>query len=631
MKSAVPSQFRPQLATLVRTPPEGDEWLHELKYDGYRIGAIVDGRKVRLLSRNGNDWTARFPAVAEAVLHLGARTALLDGEVTVVLPSGLTSFQALQNAYGGERGGGEIAYFVFDLLHLDGEDLAALPLTERKRRLKKLLSKRKGVLRYSDHIDGRGDEVFAQACRSGAEGIVSKRADQPYKAGRGPGWLKTKCTRRQELVIGGFTEPQGARAGLGALLVGFYEDGKLVYAGKVGTGFTQKSADELRRRLDGLEIAEAPFQPRPRVGVAGAHWVKPVLVGEVELTEWTTDGKIRHPSFKGLRADKEAKDVIRERAKSTKSAEAESEPAPPPKTPARAGKRAAADAEVAGVRISHPDRIVFPAAGLTKLDVALYYEAMADHILPHLEGRPLSLLRCPAGAAGECFYVKHARSADAPALRRVRIREKTKTGEYLVADSLDGVLGLVQMGVLELHTWNSKADDLEHPDRIVLDLDPGPKVAWPAVIAAARLVRGALEKLGLESFVKTTGSRGLHVVVPFHPKPDWETAHAFSQNVAASLVALDRKAYTTDFAKAGREAKILIDHMRNARGSTSVAAFSTRAKPKGPVSVPLTWEELNEEQPSDHLDIPAVLRRFARKRIDPWKGYWKTKQKVPAS
>jgi bifunctional non-homologous end joining protein LigD len=335
-------------------------------------------------------------------------------------------------------------------------------------------------------------------------------------------------------------------------------------------------------------------------------------------------GKIRHPSFKGLRADKEAVEVIREQARSTKSATA---PVVSKKIAPRRG--AGKEAEVAGVRISHPDRIVYPEARLTKLQVAKFYERIADHILPHLADRPLSLVRCPEGVGAECFYMKHAGTWGAPSLRRVRIREKTKTGEYLIADSLEGLISLVQMGVLEFHTWNSTADDLERPNRIVLDLDPGPEVKWAAVVAAARLLRARLEEMGLASFVKTTGGHGLHVVVPLRPRADWDTALEFSRLFAEAIAGADPKAYTTAFAKKGREGKILIDYMRNSRGSTSVAAFSTRARAAAAVSVPLDWDELSPRRPSDFYDTRRVVRRLAGSPPNPWAAYWTVQQTLP--
>ena len=601
-------RFEPQLATLVRTPPEGDEWLHELKYDGYRIGCRLDGRNVSLVSRNGKDWTDRFPDVCAAAAELPVRRALLDGEVAVLLPDGRTSFQALQNVFsGGERA--NLVYFVFDLLHVDGEDVARLPLEQRKTRLAALLrSAAQKRLRYSEHVVGRGAEFLAHACRMGLEGIVSKRRDRPYTPGRGAAWLKTKCIKRQEFVVGGFTDPEGSRLGIGALLVGVRAaDGTLAFAGKVGTGFTNRGAQELRRTLDGIEQAECPFTPTPPGSLGRhAHWVKPTLVAEVAFTEWTSDGKIRHPSFQGLREDKPVSDVRREK------------PVPPPR----------GTATVAGARLTHPDRVLWPELGFTKLDLARFYETIADRILPHVQRRPLTLVRCPGGVGTPCFYMKHSPAWAADGLQRVRIREKKKIGEYLIVDSLTALIGLVQMDVLEIHTWNSTIEHVEEPDRLVLDLDPGPEVRWAQVIEAARLVRSAFEALKLQSFVKTTGSAGLHVVVPLVPEAGWSECLSLARGIAEAIERQSPRLYTTAFPKAGRERKILIDYLRNNRTNTSVAAFSTRATPRAPVSVPLAWEELSTRLRSDHFTVRNLGKRLSGSKDDPWRAYWRCRQRI---
>jgi bifunctional non-homologous end joining protein LigD len=628
----VATEYRPQLATLVKEPPAGAGWLHEIKFDGYRIGCRIRGSRVSLISRNGKDWTHAFPEVVEAAARLGLRDALLDGEVAMVLPDGRTSFQSLQNASTGEGGRGSLVYFVFDLLKLDGERVEDLPLEERKARVRALVGSRKtGRIRYSAHVDGRGDEFFAQACRIGLEGIISKRRDLPHREGRHGGWVKTKCTLRQEFVIGGFTDPEGARAGLGALLIGYYAGDRLIFSGKVGTGFTHKLALDVRRRLDAIEQKASPFTPPP-AGPLGrnAHWVKPALVCEVEFTEWTGDGKIRHPSFQGLRADKKPRDVTREIPR-----DAPRKPDAPvarsgrPKPGAGAAARTTAGKpEVAGIAISHSDRMVYPDPPLTKLDVARYYEAIREWVVPHVQGRPLTLVRCPEGISSECFFMKHSKVWAPAALRRVQIQEKKKVGDYLVADDIAGVVGLVQMGVLEIHTWNSLVDDVERPNRIVFDLDPGEKVTWARVIRAALQVRAALEALDLECYVKTTGGRGLHVVVPLVPQADWAECLEFSRALSERLQRADPRAYTTEFAKAGREDKILIDYLRNNRTNTSIAAYSTRARPGAPISVPLTWDELRTSLKPAELTVTTLPARLGRLSADPWKGYWAARQRL---
>jgi len=617
------------LATLVDRPPSGDEWFHEIKYDGYRIGARVRKGHVSLYTRNGNDWTASFPQVADAVRRLDLDDALIDGEAAVVLPDGRTSFQAMQNA-GDVANRGTVVYFVFDLLRLNGATLEALPLEERKARLRKLVGGRKtGRIRFSEHIEGSGQAFFDHACRAGLEGIVSKRRDQPYRAGRHGGWLKTKCSKRQEFVIGGFTDPEGMRAGLGALLIGYYDRDRLVFCGKVGTGFTQKLALELRATLDRLEQKTSPFTP-PLEGRLGrdAHWVKPDLVCEVVFTEWTTDGKIRHPSFQGLRADKKPKQVTREKPAVRQPA---AMPAfkPRPRTRGTAASRSD-ERTVAGVAISHADRVVYPDPRLTKLDVAHYYESIAAWIVPHVAGRPLTLVRCPEGISGDCFFMKHSKLWAPPALRRVRIKEKTKLGEYLIADDIAGVVSLAQMGVLEIHTWNSVFEEVERPNRIVFDLDPGEQIEWPDVVRSARMVRDALAALQLESYVKTTGGRGLHVVVPLAPHADWAQCLEFSRALSERFEAAQPDLYTTAFAKAGRARKILIDYLRNNRTNTSIAAYSTRARAGAPVSVPLTWDELRTSVRPESFTVLTVPKRLEKLKGDPWNTYSKSRQKLTA-
>jgi len=636
-KAPLPRTLRPQLATLVTDAPAGDDWLHELKFDGYRIlGRVQDGR-ARLISRNGNDWTDNFPSLAAALEALPVSQALIDGEVAVLLPDGTTSFQALQNALS-KRDRGELVYFAFDLPYLDGYDLTRARLEDRKGALAALVEGAGTAVRYSAHVVGSGDAFFEKACGMRLEGIVSKKRDAPYVPGRGGSWLKVKCLRRQEVVIGGWTEPSGSRTGLGALLVGVHEKGGgFAFAGKVGTGFTDKVLRDLRRRLGALEQEASPFSPKPK-GVGAAHWVKPELVAEVAFTEWTGDGKMRHPSFQGLRMDKPAREVVRERETPTEKVAEPPRPRrsnePAPRTRAKTNARraahakGAAEATVAGVRLTHPDRVLYPAQGLTKRDLAEFYVSIADWILPHVVGRPLTLVRCPEGLEGDCFYMKHSGVWAPPALRRVKIKEKTKTGDYLVADDLAGVISLVQMGILEVHTWNSLADSVEEPNRIVFDLDPGPAVPFDKVMAGARLLRESLRSVGLESFVKTTGGKGLHIVVPLAPGHGWDETFGFSELVASQIVKQDPRTYTDSMPKAGRQAKILIDVLRNNRGSTSVAAYSTRARPEAPVSVPLAWEELQPDLRPDQYTVQNLPRRLSSLKADPWARYSKLRQKL---
>jgi len=645
-KAPLPTSFQAQLATAVTDPPRGDEWLHEMKFDGYRILSRLEKGRVRLVSRNGKDWTDRFPTLRDAIAGLGAERAVIDGEVAVLLPGGNTSFQALQNFMSGAAGG-QLVYYVFDLLYLDGYDLSGVALEKRKEALKRLVTGVSGgKIRYSDHVVGQGEKVFENACRMGMEGIVSKRRDMPYTPGRTRGWLKVKCHLEQEVVIGGFTDPEGTRVGLGALLVGVYDGkGRLVYAGKVGTGFTEKMLQDLRRQLEAREQKTSPFTAgtgRPR----HAHWVKPELVAEVAFTEWTSEGHLRHPTFRGLREDKPAAQVVRENPEPTAQAEAEAEaqdeaatPRRPPRGPdkksgaakatvarrqaSKAGARTAkAEVLVAGVHITNPDRVIYPGQGLTKRDIALYYESIADQIIPHLKGRPTTLVRCPEGMGKPCFYQKHIGYWAPDTLRRVRIQEKKKVGQYLVVDDLPGLIGLAQMGILEIHTWNSTVEHLEQPDRLVFDLDPDAAVGWPAVVKTAERIRELLDGLGLAAYVKTTGGKGLHVVTPLRPEAGWDECAEFSRVVAEAIVRPHPDEYLTEASKAARKGKIFIDWLRNVRGATSIAAYSTRARPGAPVSVPVTWEEVPRTRP-DGYTVQTLPGRLASLKKDPWEGYEK--------
>jgi bifunctional non-homologous end joining protein LigD len=622
--------YRPQLAQLVKTAPSGAEWLHELKYDGYRIGCRIDKGRVTLVSRNGKDWTAAFPEVARAAGRLAVKNALLDGEVCIVLPDGRTSFQALQNVFsGGTRDG--LVYIVFDLLYLDGRTLLREPLTSRKEALHRIVAGNR--VQYAEHLDTDGPAAFAAACSHGAEGIVSKRRNAPYETGKRTGWLKTKCVQRQEFVIGGFTDPEGSRQGIGALLVGYYDGSRLAFAGKVGTGFTTASARDLRRTLEGIEIDACPFSPRPGGWLGrNAHWVEPALVAEVVFTEWTDEDKIRHPSFQGLRSDRSPRSVVRE---SPADAAAEtraqgSSRAPRPKSrPSSA--RSSSNTIVRGITITHPDRVMYDEPRLTKLDVARYYDLVAPAMMPHVVGRPLTLVRCGEGIRAGCLYMKHSKVWSPPALTRIKIAEKTKTGEYLVIESPEAIIALAQMDILEIHTWNTCKDHVEYPDRVVIDLDPGAQVPWRVVIESARRIRRLLHTLDLECFVKTTGGKGLHVVVPLAPRHDWKACLEFARAIAAAMARHEPALFTLKFGKSGRENRILIDYLRNNRTNTSIAAFSTRARAGAPVSVPLAWTELKESLDPRSFTLESVPHRLKRLRKDPWAEYFGMRQRLTST
>ncbi|HSJ30719.1 MAG TPA: DNA ligase D [Longimicrobiales bacterium] len=649
----------PQLATLAKAAPDGDDWIHEIKFDGYRLLAWIDGGRVRLMTRNRKDWTDRFPQVESALAALGVRDSVWDGELAVELANGATSFQALQNALT-DPTRGTLRFFLFDVLRHSGSDVRRRPLLERKELLRAALPEAGGVLRYSDHVRGEGPAFFRAACELDLEGIISKRAAAPYRAGRGSDWLKVKCVRVQEFVVGGFTEPSGSRAGIGALHVGAYEGGRLIYRGKVGTGFTDAVLRDLRRRLEPLERVESPFVDAPR-GAAGraARWVKPVLVAQVRFTEMTGDGRLRHPSFEGLRQDKDARDVTLEQpiadspsgevmTKSTgakkkagngsRKASAgshETTAAKKSKKPAKktAGKPAKAGAavQVGDVRLTSPGKVLYPEQGLTKLDLAEYYQTVADWILPHISGRPLTLVRCPSGRAGWCFFQKHIDDSAPPAIHRVEVEEKDGPELYGVVDDVDGLVSLAQIGALELHTFNVRQDQLERPDRFLIDLDPDEDIGWDLIVEAAVHVRDLLAELGLASFVKTTGGKGLHVVVPLVRRADWEEVRQFSKAVASLLASAAPDRYTLDMSKKKRKGRVLLDYMRNTRGATAIEAYSTRARPGAPVAVPITWDELENDVRSDTFNVRNVPERLAGLREDPWKEMAAVRQSLTAA
>lgn len=626
-RGPLPDFVAPELATLVDRPPKGEGWVHEIKIDGYRAYCRRDGDEVRFLTRTGLDWTRRFRTLVNSVKSIPAPQFALDGEITVLDGDGVSSFSALQEAQSADDQR-PLTFLVFDLLHLDGYDLRDATLLERKRLLADLLGRApaKGPVRYSDHVEATGSTVFQHACEMALEGVVSKQADQPYRSGRGGAWLKSKCVARQEFVIIGFTHPKAGSRGIGALLLGYHDDGGVVYAGRVGTGFADRASRELRAKLERLKTptAAAKVPPAARRGV---FWVKPELMGEVEFLAWTPDGLLRHPSFQGLREDKKPAEIIREKPDVTRA----SKPAPKSK-PARAAKSPAAGgpATVAGIAITHPDRLVFPKAKATKLDLARYYEIVADWMLPELRERPLSLLRCPEGIAEQCFFQKHFKSGELRALPRVTIEEKEGKHEYLMARTAGDLVALVQNGIIEFHPWGARGDDPEKPDRLIFDLDPASPAQWKRVVETALVIRARLKEIGLEFFAKTTGGKGLHVVVPLQRRASWDEAKEFTRALAESFVTAVPAQFTINPLKQKRAGKIFIDYLRNDRGQTAVAPYSVRARDGAGVAMPLAWDEVTAElRPGDFTlrTVPDLLR----KRTDPWRDIAKIRQVITAA
>ncbi|WP_202921850.1 DNA ligase D [Anatilimnocola aggregata] len=616
----------PQLAKLATIVPTGDEWLHEIKYDGYRLICTLSNGEAKLWTRNRLDWTHRFSGISAAIVELSASSAILDGEIVALSENGVSNFQALQNALQGSESQ-PLVYYVFDLLELNGEDLRPLPLIERKRRLKALLPKSgAGRLRFSDHLSGDGSTFLAHSCRLGLEGIISKRGDRPYSSGRSNDWLKIKCLKQEELVIGGFTASAADNRRFGTLLLGYFHGRKFKYAGRVGTGFDSRLLTSLRAELDERIVQECPFDPIPtRERGPEVRWVLPQLVAQIQFTGWTEEAVLRHPVFLGRREDKTARSVG---PPESLAPDRESNPLPTRKQAIKSSPSKSKSA--IDFPFTNPARILYPDLGLTKLDLASYCQQVADWMLPYLENRPLSLLRCPEGQAKSCFFQKHAAAGTPAALRRIEIDEKHERVTYLVADDLPGLLSLAQMGVLEIHVWGSRADRLEYPDWLVFDLDPAPDVPWSKVVETAFLIRDLLSALDLQTFPKLTGGKGLHVVAPLSPRrADWKKAKEFSQTIAQLLAQEYPDCYVAKMSKAARRGKIFIDYLRNDRGSTAIAPYSTRAKSQAPVSMPISWKELSPRLASDFWTVQNARQRLESLKRNPWQEFFQLKQKLP--
>lgn len=631
-----PGFIAPQLAQQTAAAPQGDRWLHELKLDGYRIQILIrsDDRKAaknrtaKLLTRKGLDWTARMPDIADAAAKLDVESAILDGEAVALDHHGVSNFADLQAAFaeGRQR---YITYFAFDLLHLNGHNLRGLPLEDRKRILEGLLRNEDGKspLKFSEDIEADGNEVFEKACALGAEGIVSKLKSAKYTSGRSGAWLKLKCRLEQEFVIGGFTLPSKGGSGIGALLLGYYEKGKLRYAGRAGTGFTQKTHHMIRARLDRLQQKNSPFVEVPPGERRSAIWVKPELVAEIAFSTWTHDHLVRQAAFKGLREDKPAREVVRETAAGSTKAERSS---PAPKSAKLSGRRHGKEAAaMKELTITHPDKVLDPESGVTKQQLAEYYMAVAEHMLPHIADRPISVVRCPDGVGKACFFQKHVGMGLPAGVKTISIRNKKSKGSeaYFTVDSSEGLLGLAQMGVLEIHPWGSHNESLDTPDRVVFDLDPDAAIEWKTLKKTALELRARLKKVGLESFVKSTGGKGLHVVVPIRPDHEWPEVKEFAHRMVLELEREKPELYVTKMTKAARKNRIYLDYLRNDREATSVAPFSPRARPGMPVAMPLAWKELDSASaPAFHVsDFPKWRTRL---RHDPWLKMLGSKQKL---
>ena len=592
MKKLPPPPFtEPQLCTLVDTVPTGTGWLHEVKYDGYRALIAVGAGKAIVYTRSGLDWTAKFPGVAEAAAALPVRAALLDGEI-VAFKDGRPDFSTLKDAI---SGGGAMTCFAFDLLHLDGEDLTGLATVDRKERLRPLIGGDER-LQYAEHILGPGEPLLQRMCAEGLEGVISKRADAPYRGGRAKAWLKAKCTRRQEFVIVGWT-PSDKKRGFRALLLGVNGPDGLTYAGKVGTGFDQALMDDLSERMRAL-AQDVPTVQAPRVHVRGAHWIRPELVAEIAFTEVTPDNLLRHPSFLALRGDKAAADVVAETP----------EPAPAAPTPA--------------VNVTSRERVIDPEGGVTKGELADYYRLIAPAMLPWVGHRPVSLVRCPQGRGKKCFFQKHDAGTFGEWVHHVPVREKDGHDEdYLYVDTADGLVACVQMGTIEFHGWGSRVDALERPDRLVFDLDPDEGLDFAATKQAAEHLKNQLAELGLTSFPLLSGGKGVHVVVPLRPQAEWPAVRDFAERFARALAQAEPDRFVAVMSKAKRSGKIFIDYLRNGRGATAIMPYAARARAGAPVSAPVSWTELRRIDTAARWSVrdgAELLRRANSRALQGW-------------
>ena len=618
-KARMPGEQAPELATLVEEAPEGPDWLHEIKYDGYRALCRISSGKARIFTRRGNDWTAKFGSLAAEIAKLPVREAWLDGEIVAAGENGISSFSALQEALGANGTTDGLVYYVFDVPYLDGYDLTSVPLVHRKAALTKLLGRARGRIRYSDHIEGRGEAVFDRACVQGLEGIVSKRASSPYRPGRGREWLKVKCVQTRDLVVVGYTKPKGSRTGFGALVLGEAAGvGQLRHVGRVGTGFDERALADLTRRLGRIEVAKPAVNPAPTGASArDVRWVKPQLVAEVAFTERTRDGILRHPVFRGLRDDKSPRETKGE-ARGTELGMA------------KAAKTSQGAVEIEGVRLSNPDKILYPGSGITKRRLAEYYVEVAERLMPYLKDRPLTVVRCPDGVDKFCFFQKHITGEVPDGLAPIELDEGKKTsGRYFYATSLRGIIGLVQLGALELHVWGSRAANVETPDLMIFDVDPDAGLAWERIVEACKTMRSRLDELGLKSWLKTTGGKGLHVCVPLSKRQGWDEVKAFSKALAEDVVAREPSKYTANPLKVKRKGRVFLDYLRNGRGATAVAAWSSRARAGAPVSLPLAWSELDARLAPSDWTVESAAKRLRGK--DPWAGFSTCRQSITAA
>lgn len=589
-----------ELATLVEYPPSGKDWLHEIKYDGYRLLAFIKNGDVLLQTRGKQDWTHKFSVISGALAKLKIKDAVIDSEAGVVGERGQTNFSALQSALS-SGDDSNIEAWCFDLLHLNGKDYTEKPLIERKAALEKILPKNSPILHYSEHFEG-SPQLLEKACKVGAEGLVSKRKDSHYRGRRTHDWVKSKCGMEQEFVIGGFMPAKQNAKAVGALLLGYYKNNTLHYAGKVGTGFNQKTAREIHERLIKLETAKSPFPGPVERGRRGYVWVKPQQLCEVSFWEWTPDKHIRHASFKGLREDKTPKEVHEEK------------PERPPQKAGGAKTRTKKDTfTIEGITITHPEREVYPGTGITKGDVATYYAKVMNYLLPFAENRLMSLMRCTETVEGECFFQRAPMQGDKGNVMGLTTTHKGRKHTYLYTDNAAGIIELVQMNAIEFHAWQSKVDEIGKPDQIIFDLDPAEDVPFEAVKLAAQDVRRRLKARGMESFPRLSGGKGIHVVTRLKPKHSWDVVKTFTHNVALEMQREVPEAYIANMSKQKRTGKIFVDYLRNDFSSTAIVPFSLRARKGAPIAVPISWSDLAKVQSPDQYNCENYQKLLTAK------------------
>jgi len=618
---AIPAFRDPQKATLVDHVPAGSGWLYEMKYDGYRCLLAVGGGKAKVYTRSGLDWSGKFPEIAEAAAGLEVGSALLDGEIVSLDEQGRTNFSALQAAI--SAGGRGLTCFLFDALEIDGEDLTRLPNIERKARLANLVGEGRAPLLYAQHIVGAGEQLLQAMCQAGQEGVIAKKAEAPYRSARTKSWLKIKCTRRQEFVIIGWIDSTSATRGLRSLILAVTEGGALRFAGKVGTGFSMDVEARLLARLKRLERKSAPADV-PRAEARGARWVRPELVAEVAFAEFTSDGVVRHASFLGLRGDKRPDEVVLEEEvpPPTPPASAGGEPGPDSPPRVRGGAGGGSSSSPHNIKITNPERVIYPDANITKGELFAYQEAVGALMLEWAANRPLSLVRCPQGRGKKCFFQKHNTGSFGPSVHQIEIREGKGTVEdYVYVQDVAGLLACVQMGTIEFHGWGSTTQDVEKPDRLIFDLDPDEGLGFAEVRSAAQDLRRILADMGLQTFAMLTGGKGLHVVVPLRPEAEWPQVKDFAQRFAVALATAEPERFTANLAKVKRKGRIFIDYLRNQRGATAIMPYSARAREGAPVAAPIHWEELEEMEGGNRFtvrDAALLLERASARALQGW-------------